>query len=405
MKRILFFLSVFSMSAFFFSCSNKEEKKSEVSETEFVVEADRFADLQVLRYQVPGFESLSVQQKELAYYLYMAGMSGRDIFYDQKYKHNLRVRKVLECILSSYGGDKKSDDYQSFLVYAKRVFFSNGIHHHYSSIKFEPGFSYEYFTALVNGSDEKLLPLTDNMSKDDLLNMLQGIMFDPTVDASIVDLRSGIDNVKSSANNFYEGVTQKEVEAFYENKKDASLTEQPSWGLNSKLLKENNALVEKVWKVGGMYDKALTQVVFWLEKAVTVAENDNQKKALSLLAEYYKTGDLKTYDDYCVAWVNDTESRIDFANGFIEVYQDAIGKRGAYEAVLSLKDMEASKRIQKISEQAQWFEDNSPLMEAHKKKNVTGISAKVITVINEVGDAAPTTPIGINLPNQEWIRE
>lgn len=405
MNRISILLTFLIAGHVFISCNPKEKNTETNQPTEFKVEADRFADLQVLRYQVPGFESLSQQQKELAYYLYMAGMSGRDIFYDQKYKHNLRIRKVLECILTSYQGDSTSSDYLAFVTYAKRVFFSNGIHHHYSSEKFEPGFSFEFFASLVKNSDESMLPLTNGMTVDELLTLLQPVMFDPSVDATIVDLTADADNIARSANNYYENVTQKEVEVFYKSKFDATSTEQPAWGLNSKLMKENNVITEKVWKVGGMYDKAITQIVYWLEKAMAVAENDQQKKALELLASYYTTGDLKTYDEYCIAWVQDTESRIDFANGFIEVYQDAIGKKGAYEAVLSLKDMEASKRIETISQYAQWFEDNSPLMEEHKKKSVTGISAKVITAINEVGDAAPSTPIGINLPNQEWIRE
>jgi dipeptidyl-peptidase-3 len=373
-------------------------------ENNFEVECDRFADLQVLRYQIPGFELLSAQQKELAYYLYEAANAGRDIIFDQKYRHNLTIRKTLEVILENYAGEKTSTDWKNLEVYAKRVFFSNGIHHHYSNNKFTPECGFDFFAEAVKSVDATLLPL-NGKSVDEFLTYLKPILFDPKVDAKIVDLGAGIDNVKASANNFYEGVTQAEVEAYYAlliDKKDA----QPiSWGLNSKMMKDNGKVIEKVWKVGGMYTQAIEKIVYWLEKAIPVAENDKQKKALQLLVEYYKTGDLKKWDEYNIAWVNDTESRLDVVNGFIEVYGDAIGKRASYESVVSMKDMEATKRIATIADNAQWFEDNSPLMPGHKKKEVKGITAKVITVIQEAGDAAPSTPIGINLPNANWIRQ
>lgn len=378
---------------------DKDPKKKD-----FNYECDRFADLQVLRYDIPGFKELTPKQKELAYYLYEAANCGRDIIYDQKYKHNLVIRKTLEAVLNNYKGDKKNAEYVKLETYAKRVFFSNGIHHHYSNMKFVPECSFEFFSAQVKAVPIAQLPL-NGTSVDAFLADLKPIIFDPKVDAKIVDLSTGIDNVKASANNFYEGVTQAEVEAYYETRISKDDEEPISWGLNSKMIKENGMLAEKVWKVGGMYGPAIEKIVYWLQKASTVAENENQRKALDLLVEYYKTGDLKKWDEYNIAWVNDTESRLDVVNGFIEVYGDAIGKRASFESVVSMKDMEATKRIATIAANAQWFEDHSPLMPEHKKKQVKGITAKVITVIQEAGDAAPSTPIGINLPNANWIRQ
>ncbi|MFA7380635.1 MAG: dihydrofolate reductase [Bacteroidia bacterium] len=390
----------------FSACNNSTTKESgQTTESTFKVSADRFADLEVLRYEVPGFNELSAQQKELAYYLTEAALCGRDIIWDQKYKHNLRIRKVLEAVFETSKADRKSDNWKKFETYAKRVFFSNGIHHHYSNLKIMPEFDQTYFAELVNGADVAQLPLDEGQSVDQLIAMLNPVLFDAKVDNKIVDLASGIDNVVASANNFYEGVTQQEVEAYYAGKIDATDTTPISWGLNSKMVKENGKLTEKVWKVGGMYSPAIEKIVYWLEKAVTVAENDQQKKTLQLLVEYYKTGDLKKWDEYNIAWVNDVNSRLDVVNGFIEVYGDAIGKRASYESVVSMKDMEATKRIAAIAKEAQWFEDNSPIQPNHKKKEVKGITAKVITVIQEAGDAAPSTPIGINLPNANWIRQ
>lgn len=403
--KTIIMLSAMTTGTMLYSCkSDNKSGKAEGGHDNFEVECDRFADLQVLRYQIPGFEELTPQQKELAYYLYEAANAGRDIIYDQKYKHNLSIRKTLETVLQTYKGDKTTDDWKKLEVYAKRVFFSNGIHHHYSNLKFVPECSFEYFSEVVKNSEMTLLPL-NGKSVDDFLMTMKPIIFDPKVDAKIVDLASGIDNVKASANNFYEGVTQAEVEAYYEKRIDKNDPQPISWGLNSKMVKENGQLAERVWKMGGMYGAAIEKIVYWLEKAVAVAENEQQKKTLALLVEYYKTGDLKKWDEYNIAWVNDTESRLDVVNGFIEVYGDAIGKRASYESVVSMKDMEATKRIALIASNAQWFEDNSPLMPEHKKKEVKGITAKVITVIQEAGDAAPSTPIGINLPNANWIRQ
>jgi dipeptidyl-peptidase-3 len=370
----------------------------------FEVECDNFADLQVLRYEIEGFNELTPKQKELAYYLFEVANAGRDIIYDQKYKHNLTIRKTIETVFESYTGDKDNKEFKKFETYAKRVFFSNGIHHHYSNIKFVPEFSFEYFSELVNGSNAKLLPL-NGLSVEDFLINLKPIIFDASFENKTVDLGSGIDNVKASANNFYEGVTQKEVEAYYEARMKKDDEEPISWGLNSKMTKVNGEVVEKVWKVGGMYGQAISKIVYWLEKAVNVAENENQKTALKLLVEYYKTGDLKKWDEYNIAWVADVNSRIDVVNGFIEVYDDAIGKRASFESVVSIKDMEATKMIAKIAKEAQWFEDNSPIEPNHKKAEVKGITAKVITVVQESGASAQSTPIGINLPNANWIRQ
>ena len=407
MKIKQLFVMSLSLSLLASACKNTSNSVKDNDSTasnddaNFEVINEKFADLQVLRYQVPGFEELTAQQKELAYYLYEAALCGRDIIYDQKYKHNLAVRKTIEAIYASYKGDKDNDNWKKFDTYAKRVWFSNGIHHHYSNIKFVPECSREYFGGLVATCEEMALPYP----KDELMNTLGDVIFDPTLDAKIVNQASGIDNVAESANNFYgEGVTQADVDKYYEQFKSKDGKE-PEWGLNTQVVKENGEIKEKTWKVGGMYTQSIEKIVFWLEKAVTVAENDAQKDAFEKLIKYYKTGDVHDWDAYNIAWVKDTESRIDVVNGFIEVYLDAIGKKGSFESVVSIKDMEASKRIEAISKEAQWFEDNSPIADKHKKKEVKGITAKVITVVVESGDAAPTTPIGINLPNNRWVRE
>jgi dipeptidyl-peptidase-3 len=391
-----------------FSCSQETKKETEnpaaAAQAEFEVEADRFADIQVLRYEVPGFNELDLQKKKLVYYLYQAAMSGRDIIYDQKYKHNLSIRKTIDGIWTTYKGDKNAEDYKKFEVYAKRVWFSNGIHHHYSNAKILPEFSKEFFAQLINNSDPAVLPL-EGKKTEEFIAFYEPILFDEKLDAKLVDQSAGIDNIKASANNFYEGLNQKEVEAYYNKMSDKSNKTPVMYGLNSKLVKENGKLIEKVWKVGGMYSPAIEKIVYWLEKASGVAENAEQKDALLKLIKYYQTGDLKDFDEYCISWVKDVNSVIDVVNGFIEVYGDAIGKRGSYESVVSIKDMEATKRIATIAKEAQWFEDNSPLAPEHKKKDVKGITAKVITVVAEAGDAAPSTPIGINLPNSNWIRQ
>ncbi|WP_133257200.1 dipeptidyl-peptidase 3 family protein [Hymenobacter edaphi] len=379
----------------------------------FQTVSEQFADLRVLRYQVPGFETLEPRQKELLYYLYEAALAGRDITYDQNYRHNLRVRRTLEALwplnqqrMAATSNTQQVEQAQKFNVYAKRVWFSNGVHHHYSTRKFVPDCSREYFAELVKAADAKALPLVGGETVDEFLATITPVIFDPTLDAKRVNQEKDADLVQTSATNFYQGLTQKEVEAYYARKIDKKDPRPISYGLNSRLVKDKNgAVVEQPWKVGGLYGEAITQIVYWLGKAADVAENPEQKKALQKLVQYYTTGDLKVWDEYNIAWVHDTKSRTDVVNGFIEVYGDPLGYRATYEAVVSFKDLEATKRIKAIGDQAQWFEDHSPIKPEHKKKNVVGITAKVITTVVESGDAAPATPIGINLPNATWIRK
>lgn len=405
-QNLIYFLWVW---VFMFSCNPPKTEQALKPETQedsgFKYVTDRFADMQILRYKVPDFDKLSINQKKLVYYLSQAALSGRDIIYDQNYKYNLLIRKTIEGIYKSYPGDKTSSDFQAFETYAKRVWVSNGIHHHYSNKKLSPGFSQEYFQELITKSDENSLPLSTIGTKQDLIDFLTPILFDPEVDAKKVNKDAGIDNIKESANNYYEGVTQKEVQNYYSLLKSKGGENQPLWGLNSKLIKENDLVKEQIWKVGGMYSQAIEKIVYWLEKALEVTENEQQRKTLKKLIIYYQTGDLKTFDEYNIDWVQDTASVVDVINGFIEVYGDAIGYKGAYESVVSFKDFEASKRMAVLSENAQWFEDNSPILDENKKEKVKGVSYKVITVTMEAGDAAPSTPIGINLPNSNWIRE
>ena len=367
--------------------------------------AEQFADIMILRYRVPGFDELSLREKELAYYMYEAALSGREIIYDQHYKYNLIIKHTLEAIVRSYKGDRASDDFKKFMVYTKRVWFSNGIHHHYSAKKIIPGFSEVYFRELLENSDQVLLPLTNGSRVEDFINNLIPKIFDPSVAPQKVNLEPGKDVIQSSSNNFYEGVSQPDVEEFYSAMKDENESEPVSYGLNSKLVKENGRLEEIFWKVGGMYSGAIEKIVYWLEKAVEVSDNLHQKSSLKYLIEFYRTGDLKYFDASNIEWLKDTSSTVDTVNGFIEVYSDAMGYKGSYEGMVSIIDKEATKRIKAISEQAQWFEDHSPIDEQFRKKNVKGISAKAINVVTEAGDASPSTPIGINLPNSTWIRE
>ena len=388
------------------ACQNRPSDTPTEPQAEFQVLADQFADLQVLRYRIPGFENLTLQQKELLYYLSQAARSGHDMIWDQNYRHNLLIRKTIENIVEHYEGDRKDPRWEQFMVYAKRVWFSNGIHHHYSTRKFVPEFDTAYWNALIQGCPKATFPVTPSCSNPaQLAAFLQPILFDAKIDAKRVNQESGIDLVQGSANNFYSGVSQKEVEAFYKPLKNPTDTTPVWFGLNSRLTKINGKVTEIPWKSGGLYGEAIDRIRFWLQKAISVAENPKQKKALELLVEYYKTGDLKTWDAYNIAWVQDTESMIDVVNGFIEVYGDPLGMRASYESVVSFRDMEATKRIKAIGDQAQWFEDQSPILAEHKKAKVTGISAKVITVVQEAGDASPSTPIGINLPNADWIRK
>jgi dipeptidyl-peptidase-3 len=376
---------------------------------EFQWSVDRFADIEVLRYQVPGFAELPIEQKRLAYYLYRAALAGRDITWDQKFAGNLAIRRTLEALIQDWQGDRESAEFKALHEYTKRVWFSNGIHHHYSSRKLEPGFDRAWFEQAVRSLDATKLPLREGETVDAFLAVIGPMMFDPAIAAKRTNRDEGADPVADSATNFYgPDITAKDVEKYYAKKIDKKDPEPISWGLNSKLVRHGKGaktkLVEQVWSAEGMYGPAIREIIVWLEKAVAVAENPQQKQALELLIEYYRTGDLAKFDEYNIAWVADTASRFDTINGFIEVYDDAIGYRGTWEGVVSFQDAEATKRIATIAGQAQWFEDNAPLAAAHKKPNVVGISAKVVTVVVESGDAAPSTPIGINLPNANWIR-
>ncbi|MGD8778807.1 MAG: dihydrofolate reductase [Ignavibacteria bacterium] len=394
-----YFLLIIS-GLFIMNCSSKETK-----EEDFKWIVDEFADIRIQRYQIPGFDELTLKQKELVYYLSEAALAGRDIIYDQNYKYNLLVKRTLENIVDSYSGDRNTEDWNNFMVYLKRIWFSSGIHHHYSFIKFDPGFSYEYFEELVDNSNAEGFSLEEVKTIDELKAKLKPIIFDPKVDALKISLDSNSDLLKKSAMNFYEGVTQKEAEEFYKNMADPADKTPISYGLNSKLVKENGNIKEEVYKIGGLYSEAIEKIIYWLEKAITVAENEQQKEILSLLVEYYKTGDLELWDEYNIAWVKDTTSVVDAVNGFIENYGDPLSCKSAYESLISFKDFEATKRIAAISKQAQWFEDNSTIMDEHKKANVKGISAKVITIAALSGDSFPYPPIGINLPNATWIRK
>lgn len=370
---------------------------------ELRVEVERFADARVLRYAVPGFEALDTRLKELIYYLYEAALSGREIIYDQKYRYNLAIKRTLEAIVRRYPGDRDTDDFRALTLYLKRIWFANGIHHHYAHDKFAPGFSPGAFAAFVRATPVEF-PVREGQSLDDFIAELTRVMFDASVDAKLVSKRADGDVLASSAVNFYSGVTQAEVEAYYA-KRFVPGDETPvSWGLNSRLVKRDGVLVEEVSRIGGRHTAAIERIVYWLRKAVGVAENDAQRTALLKLIRYYETGSLADWDDYTIAWLRDTESVVDVVNGFIEVYTDPLGMRGAFESVVSFRDPEATRRIATIAGAAQWFEDHMPYFERHKKPNVTGISGKVITVVIESGDAAPTTPIGINLPNSDWVR-
>ena len=367
---------------------------------------DQFADIQVLRYQVPGFEKLSLRQKQLLYHLSEAALMGRDILYDQNCRYNLVIRRTLEAIYRNYSGDTSSDDYCAFEIYLKRVWFANGIHHHYAEDKFVPGFSEQFFEQEVRALPISNVPLQEGESIDDFLAKLKPVIFDPNIMPKRTVQSGDQDWITASANNYYgEGVTQADVEAFYGQKKAEDQSATPiSYGLNSRLEKVDGRLEEKVWKVGGLYSEAIEWIVSELEKAVPFAENDKQVEIIETLIAYYHSGDLKTFDAYSILWVEDTESQVDFVNGFIETYGDALGLKASWESTVNFRNEGATRRTQTISENAQWFEDHSPVDARFKKKEVKGVSAKVITVAMLGGDCYPSTPIGINLPNADWIR-
>ena len=373
---------------------------------EFSYIVDQFADLQILRYKVPGFENLSLRQKQLLYHLSEAALMGRDILFDQNGRYNLVIRRTLEAVYQYGTVDKSSADYQAFEVYLKRVWFANGIHHHYGEDKFIPGFSEAFFDTAVRSVDASLLPLKAGETVDTLLARLKPVIFDPVVMPKRTVQSGDTDWIQASANNYYgEDVTQAEVEAFYGKMKAEGDSRCPlSYGLNSRLEKENGQLVERVWKVGGLYSEAIEQIVAELEKAAAFAENEKQRQIIATLIDYYRTGDLRTFDAYSILWVEDTDSQVDFVNGFIETYGDALGLKASWESTVNFRNEEATRRTQTISENAQWFEDHSPVDQRFKKERVKGVSAKVITVTMLGGDCYPSTPIGINLPNADWIR-
>ncbi len=383
----------------------KSETQPEAAAQEFKWQIDQFADLKILRYKVPGFTELSLAKKELVYYLGEAALCGRDITYAQNYKHNLTIRKTLDAVIAGYKGDRTDPQWKKFMTYTKRVWFSNGIHHHYSTDKFIPEFSSEYFTALVNGCKGVEFPLTQDQSLDELITYLKPVIFDPAVDAKKVSQEATKDLITNSAVNFYQGVTQAEVEKYYKNITDEDDTTPISYGLNSRVVKKDGKVVEEIASLNGLYGPAVKKIIYWLEKAADVAENDQQQQVIKKLIEYYQTGNLEKFDEYNILWVNDVDSRVDFVNGFIEVYSDPMGMKGSWESLVNFKDLEATKRTETISANAQWFENNSPVDPRFKRKEVKGVTAKVITAAMLGGDAYPSTPIGINLPNATWIRK
>lgn len=384
------------------ACGGNPKTTAEAEKIDYTVE--QFADLQILRYRVPGFEDLSLKQKELVYYLTEAALQGRDILFDQNDKYNLTIRRMLEAVYTGYKGDKNTPDFKAMEVYLKRVWFSNGIHHHYGSEKFVPGFTPEFFRQAVQSVDAATLPLAEGQTVEQLCEEVFPVIFDPTVMPKRVNQAAGEDLVLTSACNYYDGVTQQEAEDFYNALKNPQDETPVSYGLNSRLVKEDGKIQEKVWKVGGLYGQALEKIVYWLKKAEGVAETPEQKAVIAKLMEFYETGDLKTFDEYAILWVKDLNSRIDFVNGFTESYGDPLGMKASWESLVNFKDLEATQRTELISGNAQWFEDHSPVDGQFKKEKVKGVSAKVITAAILAGDLYPATAIGINLPNANWIR-
>lgn len=385
------------------SCGTKPSSEAGATAS-FNYVVDQFSDVQILRYQVPGFESLTLQQKKLVYYLSQAAIEGRDILYDQNGKHNLCIRRTLEAVYNHYQGDRQSEEFQNLTSYLKQVWMGNGIHHHYSMDKYTPAFSQTFFAQAVKSIDASKLPLAEGENVDQLIDKLTPIIFDPTVMPKRVNQTAGQDLIATSACNYYDGVTQKEVEQFYDKMKDLSDPTPISYGLNSKLVKRDGKIQELTYKVNGLYSPAIERIVGWLEKAARVAENEQQRKVIETLIDYYRSGNLETYDEYAIEWVKDLNSQIDFVNGFTENYGDPLGMKASWESIVNFKNVEATKRTEIISNNAQWFEDHSPVASEFKKEKVKGVSAKVITAAMLGGDCYPSTPIGINLPNSNWIR-
>lgn len=381
-----------------------ETSSYHLGDDDFSYVSEQFADLRILRYQIPGFDNLTLAQKQLAYYLSQAALSGRDIYWDQNYRHNLVIRRLLEQIVRNYTGDRTTEDFNRLLSYAKRVWFSNGIHHHYGNEKMVPEFSPTELREFVAASPSKKYPVSPNESVADLLNRLEPIIFSSSFDNKKVCLESDIDQVVCSAVNFYDGVTQADIEDYYQSLADPSDETPLSYGLNSKKVMRDGRVTELVCKEHGLYTEAISQIIYWLEKAITVAENDLQRAAFEKLVLYYQTGDLRYFDEYNILWVQDITSVVDTINGFIEVYDDPLGHNGSWEAVVSIRDFDATAKFGKLSHEAQWFEDHSPIFSDHKRDVVTGVSYKIISVVQEAGASSPSTPIGINLPNADWIR-
>lgn len=365
---------------------------------------EKFADLQLLRYRLPGFDALSLEQKKYIYYLSKAALSGRDITTDQFGAYNIRIRKLLEAIFVGYNGNRDSVEFQNLVIYLKRLWFSNGIYHHYGCEKFVPGFSSSYLREVIDNTDKSLLPLKENETIDSFCDELFPVIFDPTILPKRVNKADKQDLVITSACNYYENVTQDEVERFYNDMKDESDEEMPSYGLNSKLVKRDGKIVEYKWVESGMYGPAIKQIIYWLEKARSAAENEQQKAIISILIDYYRTGDLRTFDRFSIEWLRETDGLIDFINGFIEVYGDPLGLKASWEGFVSYKDKDATRRAQTISDNAQWFEDHSPVDPRFKKKEVKGVIANVVCAAMLGGDEYPSSAIGINLPNADWIR-
>ncbi|NDV59621.1 dihydrofolate reductase [Bacteroides sp. 519] len=403
MNKHLFVKLIAGVTAFsgLIGCNNKETQEMN---NEFSYTVEQFADLQILRYKVPGFEELTLQQKELIYYLTEAALQGRDILFDQNGKYNLAIRKLLETVYTNYKGDKNNADFVALTTYLKRVWFSSGIHHHYGMDKFVPGFSEEFLREEIRKADQSELPLLEGQTTEQFCDLIFPVIFDPTVMPKRVNQADGEDLVKTSACNYYDGVTQTEAEEFYLAMKDTTNATPVSYGLNSRLVKEGSKIYEQVWRADGLYGPTIKKIISWLQKAETVAENNSQKAVISKLIEFYQTGDLKTFDDYSILWVKDLDSRIDFVNGFIESYGDPLGMKASWESLVNFKDLEATRRTELISNNAQWFEDHSPADKQFKKEEVKGVSAKVITAAILAGDLYPATAIGINLPNSNWIR-
>lgn len=403
MKNIVLIILALNILIACNSSTNQVENSD--NNNELVVDSNRFADLRILNYDASGINDLSTKQKELVFYLSQAALSGREITYAQNYKHNIQIKRVLESIYQTYEGNKSTSDWKNFEIYLKRFWFSNGIHHHYAEKKFLPEFSQDYFSILVKGSFINDSITLEGETIDQMMTKLMPVIFDPSVDAKKVVKDKGVDKVALSANNYYgDGVTESEAVAHYGAMGKLGEETPIEYGLNSRLVKIDNKLVDLVYKSGGLYGDAIDRVIFWLQKAKNVAENNAQANHIGMLIDYFKTGNLEQWDATNINWLKSTDGDIDFILGFIEVYGDAIGYKGAYEAVIQINDKEASRRMAVLSENAQYFEDNSSIMDEHKKENVVGVSYRVINAAMEAGDAAPATPIGINLPNSNWIR-